>query len=141
MKRLIMISLTVLATSFFALSLAQACNDNQFACESEPGGGAEDDCCSCPANETPDDSDGNGIVDGCSEGADVAVVKRDACHGRYDPTDISSVCDNTLLSCCRVPAKQFLDRKNPCHGHELFLDSCPKDGLADRCCVSRRQKT
>ncbi|HSA59486.1 MAG TPA: hypothetical protein VLJ37_07355 [bacterium] len=138
MKKLLFLSLTVLATSFFALSLAQACNDNQFACEAAPGEG-DADCCSCAANEVPDDSDGNGIPDGCSEGVGIEAVKADACHGQYDLVEISPLCDNTIFACCRIP-RDSVNRKTACHGHEAFADFCPKDGIPDGCCLANRKK-
>lgn len=140
MRKLIVLSFFVLAASFLAVSLAHAQTDNrcttqQVACESEPGLGENDDCCQCPGNEDVCDTDGNGFIDGCCSRDTVA----DACHGRYDPVDLSPACDGAFSACCRIPAKRDTLQKDPCHGHESFTDTCPRDGIFDSCCVLRRK--
>ena len=141
MRKFLILSLTVLASSLLTVSLAEAqvddrCTTHQVACESEPGLGVNDDCCQCPGNEETCDTDGNGFIDGCCS----RDTEGDACHGRYGATDTSTACDGTAHSCCRIPTSRNTLAKDPCHGHEGFTDTCPRDGVLDSCCIQRRTR-
>jgi hypothetical protein len=140
MRKVMILPFFVFAAALLMMaSRAQAqtdtrCTTHQTACESEPGLGENDDCCQCPGNEDLCDTDGNGFIDSCCS----RDVQKDACHGRYDPADVSPLCDAADFSCCRIPAKRDTLQKDPCHGHETFTDTCPRDAIFESCCVARR---
>ena len=146
MKKLLFMLAVPIAAWLVGISVAHAqtkidtCSPQELACESDPGVGILDECCHCHPDEVLVDTDLNGLGDSCL--SEKTTIPKESCHRKYDPMD-AAVCDGNADFCCRVPtARNTGDRvdTDPCNGNEVYMDSCPLDGVPDVCCNFRRSK-